>query len=1079
MQEFGQYGRELEKSVLAYWEERGIPQKLAGQRKGAKKHVVLDGPPYVNALPHAGHVLTTASKDIWTRFAYMKGFDTYIQPGFDCHGLPIEVMVEKELGIKSKREITEMGIEKFDSLCLAKVTDNEGAWMSYYRDLGAWRAFFTPYFTYKPYYIQSVWWAFSQWHERGLVTEGERSIHWCSHCETALAGYEVSDSYGQRSDPGVYVKFKVKGTGNEFLLVYTTTPWTLPSNVAIAAKGDAQYVKARVGGQVLILAQALAERVLKEKAGVDYKVISTIRGSDLDGVQYEPAIECGAQEKIGESPKARKVYLSIQLMARKKYNKHVKKEEAGAGSGTGEGNGARASTGEGSGAGTGGSEATGTGALAGGTAKAIAQTGAQANPATGKDESELAAAAKESASEFEEFVTLDEGTGLVHCAPGHGLTDFVFAKHYGLPAASPVDERGLFTADVEPWQGQYVKKADKEIAAFLDGKGCLFHQETITHSYPLCWRCKTPLLFRLSPQIYLSIDGVREKILEANGSTHWMPPFGEDAFGNWVAGAQDWCISQQRFWGTPIPLWKCAKCGAKKVVASAEELRKAAVNPQALGEPVTDLHRHVVDAIELACGECGSAMKRVPDIFNVWVDSGLAFLASHGYPLQNKALAESLMPVDVVCESQDQIRGWFYAMQFTSLATLGKPAFKECAVMGWVVDEKGEKMSKSTGNVVDAQKAIDAIGADALRLYYCIDVAPWNVHRFSFTNAKESQRNLNILLNTLRFYKMYEPDGFSPIEVNASTVGLRPEDKWLLSRLDSVAGQASALLGEFEFHTAGRLLVNFVVNDFSRWYVKLGRDRVAVEAGGNDRTVCLSVMRHALLQASKLLAPITPFLSEYCYQQLEGGLESVHFENYPTAVDGGSDSELENGMAIAMAVVEAAASARQEAGIKLRWPLGRIIVTGDPGLSGAIAGFSQLLASQANVLQVKYETHAPLEGKWVSREIAAGKKAITVMLDCELTQELRMQALLRELVRAVQESRKQNGLNVRQRIGLTVATPQETVGEFLKASGELLGREVGASSVQVVELSKLAGEFSAEAALDGQASAKARYSTVG
>jgi isoleucyl-tRNA synthetase len=1033
MQEFGQYGRELEKSVLAYWQEKQIPQKLSSQRKGAKKHVVLDGPPYVNALPHAGHVLTTTSKDIWTRLAYMRGFDAHIQPGFDCHGLPIEVMVEKELGIKSKREILEMGIEKFDAACLAKVTNNEGAWMNYYRELGAWRAYFEPYFTYKPSYIQSVWWAFKQWHDAGMITEGERSIHWCSHCETALAGYEVSDSYAQRSDPGLYVKFKVKGAENEFLLVYTTTPWTLPANVAIAVKGDAEYVKAKVGGTVLILAKALAEKVLKEKAGVDYEVVSTIRGSDLDGVEYEPLFGCASQKKIGENPKARRVYLSIQLMSRKKYNKHVKKDEAG------------------------GKDAT---AVLDGK----------------KEEGELAASASAPSSEFEEFVTLSEGTGLVHCAPGHGTTDFVFGKHYGLPAASPVDERGLFTADVEQWQGQYVKKADKEISAFLDGNGSLFHQETITHSYPLCWRCKTPLLFRLSPQIYLSIDAVREKMLEANGKTHWMPPFGEDAFGNWVAGAQDWCISQQRFWGTPIPLWKCGKCGAKKVIESLAELRLSAVKDPGV---LTDLHRHAIDGIELKCGECGSPMKRVPDIFNVWIDSGLAFIASHGYPFANKELAEELMPVNLVCESQDQIRGWFYALQFTSFATFGRPAFKECAVMGWVVDEKGEKMSKSLGNVVDAQKAIDTLGADALRLYYCSDVAPWNVHRFSFTNAKESQRNLNILLNTLKFYKMYAPDGFVPVEVSAKTAGLRPEDKWILSRLNTVAGQANSRLDEFEFHTAGRLLVDFVVNDFSRWYVKLARDRVAVEAEEGDRRVCLSVMRHALLQASKLLAPITPFLSEYSYGQLNGGLESVHFERYPKSIEGASDEELEEHMAIAMAASEAAASARQEAGVKLRWPLGRLVVTGDAGLSKAVEGFASLLSTQANVLQVSYSQVPPAGGKWVSREITAGEKTVTVLLDCEMTEDLRMQALLRELVRAVQESRKQNGLNVRQRIVVSVASPQSSVAEFLRKNAGLLAREVGAGSVGIVEEAKLVGAFSASASIDEKATVKARYSVSG
>ncbi len=1020
---------ELEASVLAQWESDELAAKLASHRQGAKKFFLLDGPPYVNALPHAGHVLTTVCKDVWTRWKGMQGFDTLAQPGFDCHGLPVEVMVEKDLGIKSKREILEMGVEKFDAACLQKILNNEKAWMAYYKQLGALRGFSEPYFTYKPYYIESVWWAFKQWHDAGLVSEGERSIHWCSHCETALAGYEVSDSYAMRNDPGIYVKFRVKASGkesgeNEFLLVYTTTPWTLPSNVAIAVAAKEDYVKAKVGGEVLVVGKKLADHVLKEMGGTNYVVEREFKGAELEGVEYEPLIGCEGQKRLDGNPKARRVYLSIPLMARKKYRKHESGEEP--------------------------------------------------------------------EEEVEQFVTMAEGTGLVHAAPGHGLTDYLFGKHYGLPALSPIDEGGKFTADVGQWQGEYVKKADKKITEHLQAEGALFLEMQIQHSYPLCWRCKTPLLFRLSPQIYLGIAAVKEKMLAANRETHWMPPYGEDAFGNWVAGAQDWCISQQRFWGIPIPLWKCGSCGAKKVIGSAKELRANSSKP--LGE-LDDLHRHIVDSIEFKCGECGGAMKRVQDIFNVWIDSGMAWAASLGYPHANAELFEKVFPIDVVCESQDQIRGWFYALSFTSFATLGKPAFKECSMMGWVVDEKGEKMSKSVGNVVAASEAIAKAGADALRLYFCSNIAPWEVHRYSHAGVLETQRSLNILFNSLKFQQMYgggQQAGNSPEITGASTKGLRAEDRWLLSRLNSTAKKVNADNAQFAFHSAGRALLDFAVNDLSRWYIKLARDRVAVEAeDAADKAVCLSVLRHCLLETSKLFAPFTPFLSEYAYQTLAGKqgvsgrenaeTDSVHLSDYPQGDDAFIDEGLERAMSIAMAVAEASNSLRQAAAVKLRWPLSELVVAGAPELQdeaggGGAGGVLGLLKAQNNVLSATLVPEASdLPAGWPRKEIDLGGRKISVALNTQMTPELKRSALLRELVRAVQESRKQNKLVVTQRIALACSAQNAEDAAFLKDNIRLLAKEVGAASVEVVAVEKLAGEFTANAEL-AESKVTAKYS---
>ncbi|NYZ78305.1 class I tRNA ligase family protein, partial [Candidatus Micrarchaeota archaeon] len=566
--------------------------------------------------------------------------------GFDCHGLPVEVIVEKELGVQSKREIEEsIGIKKFDETCLNKILNNERVWMKMYENLGAWRAFFEPYFTYKNYYIESAWWTLKRLHEKGFLTRGLKPIHWCPHCETALSGYEVSDSYKNVTDPSIFIKFPVSGKKNEFLLVWTTTPWTLVANVAVAAHPTEEYVRARVGSETLILAKKLAEPVLKEKLGLKYEIVDSFKGTELDGLKYEPVLSVPQQRELDGNEKARRVYLSIAIYKSKKYKKHSMREET-----------------EKEGKGPNGGEAT-----------------------RGAEE------------EFEEFVTMEDGTGLVHCAPGHGQSDYFLGEHYGLPAVSPVDERGCFTEKAgSELAGKFVKAADKIIIERLESEGKLLHFEKVTHSYPLCWRCKSPLVFRLSDQWYLKIDSIKDSLIEANSRIKWMPPSAKEAEHNWLVDANDWCVSQQRFWGIPMPVWVCGKCGPIDVIGSVAELREKAAGR--VGD-LKDLHRHSVDEIELNCA-CGGRAKRVKDIFNVWFDSSIAPWASLGYPQANKELFEQVFPVHLIDESQDQIRGWFYALLFSGMAVFGKPAFEKCGLNGWVVDEKGEKMSKSLGNVV-------------------------------------------------------------------------------------------------------------------------------------------------------------------------------------------------------------------------------------------------------------------------------------------------------------------------------------------------------------------------------------------
>lgn len=1027
--------KKIEDEVRGFWEKEKIPNNLSKMRSGKAKYFLLDGPPYANAQPHVGHVKTTLFKDVWSRFKYLQGYDSLFLPGFDCHGLPTEVMVEKELGITAKSDIEKLGVEKFDAKCLEKVNNTEKDWVAYYRKLGAFRAYYEPYFTYKNYYIESGWWTAKKLHEKGLMVEGERPIHWCPHCETSLSGYEVSDSYKDTTDPSIFVKFKVKGTENEHLLVWTTTPWTLAANVAVFVHPEETYVKARDGKEILVLAKKRKEFV-EQLIGRTLETISEVRGEDLDGVEYEPLLDVPQQQKIGESPAAHKIYLSISILSNKKYKKHAlvsykclncENELSDEG-----------------------------------------LTPQSKCPACGKGPLEPVTAS--GAEEFEEFVTMNEGSGLVHCAPGHGQTDNYVGKHYGLPAASPVDEGGKYTALAGQFAGLFVKKADKEIIAWLEEHQKMFHSETTTHRASVCWRCKTPLIFRLSKQWYLKVEPIKEKMIAANEKVKWLPEFGKTKFRNWLADRQDWCISQQRYWGIPMPIWICEKCGAKDVVGSVEELKKKAI-ASTLPKDFEDLHRHTVDPIKLKCSACGGTASRVKDIFNVWYDSGIAPWASLGYPFKNKELFDQIFPVDMVDESQDQIRGWFDSLMFSSMAVFDKAPYKAVSLNGWVLDEKGDKMSKSLGNVVPATEAIDKLSADAIRLYFCWETAPWEVQKFSFKNAAEVQRGLTIFWNTWSFYNTYAGPDFKPGSINDLLDRAKAEDKWILSRLNSVVSCVTNNLENFEFHFAGRNLLGFVTNDFSRWYVKLCRDRVSLHAIEADRKICLSIMHHVLAVSAKIFAPFTPNLSEFLFQQLKRrdstlSEQSVHFSYYPEANASLIDCSLEEKMALAMKITEACNSARQEAGIKLRWPVREIVVTGEGVAKETVQLLGGLLKTSNNSLSVSFSPKEP-SGKFVAKEFDGGK----AFLDAERSPELLHEAVFRELTRAIQAERKKQGLVVADSIELSVESSDSSFVNFLKKRENELKNEVGAASVKFGKAEGAVVELSVEGV-----SAKASFS---
>ncbi|MEM5797156.1 MAG: isoleucine--tRNA ligase [Candidatus Aenigmatarchaeota archaeon] len=975
--------KELEQRIIEWWESNKIPNKLTKLDPKKKKFYLLDGPPYVNNIPHVGHIKTTTCKDIWSKFKLMQGFSSWFQPGFDTHGLPIENMVEKTLGITSKKDIEKMGIDKFIEACKKFATGNEKIWLELYKKLGAWRGYVEPYITYQNYYIESGWWTVKKLAEKGMLVEGEKSTFWCSHCQTALAGYEVSDSYADVKDPYIYVKFPVKGRKNEYIIAFTTTPWTLISNVALAVHPEEYYVRVKVGNEVYILAEKRVEPVLKDLLKIKYEILEKFLGKELDGLQYLPILKVPTQEKLTKT-NAHRVILSIPVLKSKSYKhgllENIKELKKG---------------------------------------------------------------------EFFDFVTVEEGSGVVHTAPGHGPEDHYIGEHYKLPMVSPIDDEGKFTEEAGEFKGIFVKDADKLIIERLQKNNLLLHFGWITHSYPLCWRCKTPLIYRLSKQWFFTIDLIKEQMIKENKKVNWLPSFGKERFHNWLDEAVDWCVSRQRYWGIPLPIWICNNCSKKEIIGSVEELK--AKSATKLPKEI-DLHKHVVDKIELICDNCHSRMTRVPDVLDVWFDSGISTWASLGYPYRNKEIFEKLWPADMVCESQDQIRGWFYSLMFCGVATFGSAPYNGVSLMGWVVDEKGEKMSKSLGNVIWAEDALEKLGADILRLYYCWEVAPWEVQNFSFKTAEEIRKALNILWNSYSFFTTYVTQDFKPTFRN-----LKIEDKWIQSKLHSLIKDVTNYLENFEFHNAGRKIIDFVVNDLSRTYIKLIRDRVWVSETGENKLAALSMLYQCLLTVSKLLAPITPFLSEEIYQNLEGKEKSVFMTQWPNVNEKLIDKELEQQMEIAKEIIEASLAARQLAGIKLRWPVSEILVqTDNENVIKVLDKLDSILLFMCNAKSIGVDKN-PSGKEFSEVQFKYGKVYVNKTLDKELLEE----ALIKELIREVQNLRKQNKFNVKEKIILSIKTEKE-IEKTVEKYTDTIKKEVGATKIVFGEQGNYKGKLNFE-----------------
>lgn len=807
----------LEERIQEYWSSKSVYRRVCEARRGGERFYFLQGPPFTSGKAHIGHAWNTALKDFVLRYKTMQSFDVYRRGGWDMHGLPTEVKVEEEvLGTRTKKDIEEYGLGNFIQECKKYSIKHMNAMTDDLKRLGAWLDWNDPYMTMNTQYMESVWYLIKKASEKDLLYSDTQVIHWCPRCETAVSGYEVKDEYRDVSDPSIYVKAQLEGR-EEKMLVWTTTPWTLPGNTAIAVHPDYTYAKVAVGGEKLVFVKELLDKVLD----CEYKVLEEIKGSELEGLKYKPFLDIPLQKDVN-----RRIVLAPEL------------------------------------------------------------------------------------------VLLEEGTGAVHIAPGHGEEDYRVGREHKLDELCPVDESGKF--DIEPYNGVYARDANKLIIETLSETGVLYKSEQVSHRYPHCWRCKTPLIQRLTNQWFLAVSKIRDKILENNEKIKWIPEYiGSGRFRNWVENAKDWCISRQRYWNTPLPVWRC-ECGEIEVVGSIKELVGKAsteLDPESI-----DLHRPFIDEINLKC-KCGKEMTRVKDVLDVWLDSGSASWATLNYPAEDKLFNE-LYPADFITEGSDQTRGWFYSLLVASTIAFDTNAYNSVLYHGFTLDAEGRKMSKSLGNVVAPMDVINRYGADAFR-FYVLGTTPWEDLRFNMEGLEAVHRLLNILWNAYSFSETYmKLDRYNPKKEYEITLGV--EDKWILSRYNSLVKEVTEAMENVYPHEACRLIQDFIV-DLSRVYIKLVRDRVWIQGEDPRKYAVYHTLHDVLSGLCRLMAPVTPHLTEHLYRELAGE-DSIHLADWPKPNEDLIDKKLEEEVATALKIAECAAAARQKAKIKLRWPIARVIV---------------------------------------------------------------------------------------------------------------------------------------------------------
>ena len=1016
---------EREKEVEKFWKEHDIFEKSMKDREGCPEYTFYDGPPTANGKPHIGHVLTRVIKDMIPRYRTMKGYKVPRKAGWDTHGLPVELEVEKLLGLDGKDQIEEYGLEPFIDKCKESVWKYKGMWEDFSSTVGFWADMDNPYVTYDNNFIESEWWALKQIWEKGLLYKGFKIVPYCPRCGTPLSAQEVAQGYKDVKERSAIVRFKVKEE-DAYILAWTTTPWTLPSNIGLCVNPDEEYAKVKCAdGYTYYMASALLDTVLgkhAEEGKPAYEVLETYTGKDLEYKEYEPLYQCAAD--IAEKQHKKAFYVTC-----------------------------------------------------------------------------------------DGYVTLTDGTGVVHIAPAFGEDDSKVGKKYNMPFVQLVDGKGNMTDDT-PFGGVFVKKADPMVLKDLDERGLLFDAPKFEHSYPHCWRCDTPLIYYARESWFIKMTEVKDDLIANNNTINWIPEsIGKGRFGDWLENVQDWGISRNRYWGTPLNIWEC-ECGHQHSIGSIEELKSMSDNcPDDI-----ELHRPYIDEVTIRCPKCGKPMHRVPEVIDCWFDSGSMPFAQHHYPFENKDLFEQQFPADFISEAVDQTRGWFYSLLAISTLIFNKAPYKNVIVLGHVQDENGQKMSKSKGNAVDPFDALETYGADAIRWYFYTASAPWIPKKFSGKLVLEGQRKfMGTLWNTYAFFVLYANiDNFDATKYSLEYDKLAVMDKWILSKLNSAVAGVDECLSNYKIPEAAKYLQEFV-DDLSNWYVRRSRERFWAKGMEQDKINAYMTLYTALVTISKAAAPMIPFMTEDIYRNLvcsidKSAPESIHLCDYPVVDEKLIDKKLEDDMDEVLKVVVLGRACRNEANIKNRQPIGKMFVKAPEKLDEF---YVDIIADELNVKEVEFtddvshyttykfkpqlRTVGPKYGKYlgqikavlaeldghkameelnnsgslkldsISDEVVLSKEDlliemtqmegyvtqsdnnITVVLDTNLTLELIEEGFVREIISKIQTMRKDAGFEVMDHIAVTYEADEKLSNVFEKF-GDEIKTEVLAVSIKSGEL---------------------------
>ncbi len=1017
-----------EHQVEKFWRDQSIFEKSEEENRGkGETYTFYDGPPTANGKPHIGHVLTRVIKDMIPRYQTMKGKYVPRKAGWDTHGLPVELEVEKKLGLDGKDQIEKYGIEPFVKQCKESVWKYKGMWEKFSDQVGFWADMKHPYITYDNNFIESEWWALKEIWNKGLLYKGFKVVPYCPRCGTPLSAQEVAQGYKTVKERSAIVRFKAVGE-DAYFLAWTTTPWTLPSNTALCVNPDETYVKVKCAdGYTYYMAEALLDKVLGRFATDEksaYQILESYKGSDLENREYEPLYQCAADRAKKQHKRAHFVTV-------------------------------------------------------------------------------------------DSYVTMTDGTGIVHIAPAFGEDDSRIGRNYDLPFIQFVDDKGDMTDDT-PFGGLFVKKADPKVLKDLEDRGLLFDAPKFTHDYPHCWRCDTPLIYYARESWFIKMTEVKDELVANNKTVNWIPPsIGEGRFGNWLENVQDWGVSRNRYWGTPMNIWECEKCGHQDAIGSRKELAERSGNPE---DARTELHRPYIDRVTMKCPECGGTMHRIPEVLDCWFDSGAMPFAQHHYPFENQDTFKEQFPAEFISEAVDQTRGWFYSLMAESTLLFHRAPYKNVIVLGHVQDKNGQKMSKSKGNAVDPFEALDQFGADAIRWYFYINSAPWLPNKFHEDAVKDGQKKfLSTLWNTYAFYVLYANiDSFDPTKYSFDKKTLTVMDRWILSRLNTTVGEVDKDLGSYKIPEAARALDAFV-DELSNWYVRRSRERFWAKGMEQDKINAYETLYTCLVTIAKAAAPMIPFMTEEIYQNIVRKVdmnapESIHLCSFPCVDQSLIDSDLEDKMGELLKIVVAGRACRNAGNIKNRQPLAGMLIKADEKLDKF---YTDIIADELNIKKAEFtsdlsalttytfkpqlKTVGPKYGRFLGqiKEALAGldgNKAmaeldetgvlkfpqidssielakedllisqqaeegyltntngkVTVVLDTNLTPELIEEGFVRELISKIQTMRKEAGFEVMDRITVGYSGNDRIKGIFNKYS-ETIGKETLATVIKEGEL---------------------------